>query len=224
MTAAFSKGRSALYGYYFCQTKGCEQGRKSVRMERIEEEFEGVLQAIRPDEPLVRAFFDIAAEVWDSGQKGQTEQKKLLKAELGQIERKSGQLMERLIAAENGALIAAYEEQVRKLQERRIVLQEKLAAKPEEVIDFRLGYRTALSFVANPGKLWASDDLTLRRMVPKLLFGGHLPYHCKEGYRTADIAYPFKALKAIKAGEYDLVPQTGLEPVTPSLRMTCSTG
>lgn len=131
--------------------------------------------------------------------------------------------MDRLIAAESGALIAAYEEQVRKLQERRIVLQEKLAAKPEEVIDFRVGYRTALSFVANPGKLWGSDNLTLRRLVPKLLFGGQLPYHCKEGYRTGDIAYPFRALQAIQTGKYDLVPQTGLEPVTPSLRMTCST-
>lgn len=116
------------------------------------------------------------------------------------------QLMKRLIAAESGALIAAYEGPVHKLQEQRTALQEKLAAEPEQVIDFRLGYRTALSFVVNPGKLWGSDHLALRRIVPKLLFGGQLPYLCKEGYRTADIAYPFKALKAIQRGEYDLVP------------------
>jgi hypothetical protein len=76
------------------------------------------------------------------------------------------QLMKRLIAAEGGALIAAFEGQVRKLQEQRIALQEKLAAKREQVIDFRLGYRTALSFIANPGQLWGSDDLAMRRIVP----------------------------------------------------------
>jgi len=59
----------------------------------------------------VRAFFDIVADIWDSGQKGQAEQASLIKAELAQAERKSGQLMERLIAADSEALIAAYEKQ-----------------------------------------------------------------------------------------------------------------
>ncbi|MCD8570653.1 MAG: recombinase family protein [Alphaproteobacteria bacterium] len=212
MTAAFSKGRHARYGYYFCQTKGCEQGRKSIRRERIEEEFEALLESLRADEALARGFHEIVAEVWESGRAGQAEQHKLLKAELVQIERKSAALMERLIAAESSVLIAAYEQEVRKLQERRIAVQEKLSNKPEQMVDFRTGYRTALSFIANPGKLWASEHLTLRRTVPKLLFGGRLPYHRIEGYRTADIAYPFKALQGIKHGKYGLVRLAGLEP------------
>lgn len=212
MTAAYSKGRYARYGYYFCQTKGCEQGRKSIRKERMESEFDSLLQAIRPAEPVARALYSVVEEIWEAGHKSTAEQRDLLKGELIEVEQKSGQLMQRLIAADSGALIAAYEEEVRKLQERRIVLQEKLATKPEKITDFNAGYRTALSFVANPGEMWGSDDLAVRRAVPKLLFGGRLPYHVKDGYRTSDIAYPFKALLAIKAGKYDLVRSRGLEP------------
>ncbi|MBL8564641.1 MAG: recombinase zinc beta ribbon domain-containing protein [Hyphomicrobiaceae bacterium] len=196
MTAAYSTGRHARYGYYFCQTTGCEQGRKSIRKERIEEDFETLLNTLRPDEALARAFHAIVADVWKAGHEVEAERHKLLKTELSQIERKSAALMECLIAAESSVLIAAYEEEVRKLQERRIAVQEKRAIKPERVIDFRLGYRTALSFIASPAKLWDSEHLALRRTVPKLLFGGRLPYHRIEGYRTADIAYPFKALQA----------------------------
>ncbi|WP_072377277.1 recombinase family protein [Hyphomicrobium sp. NDB2Meth4] len=212
MSAGWSKGRNGQYPYYFCQAKGCEESRKSIRKERIEGDFETLLDAIRPDAPLIDAFHELVSEVWAAGRKGQAEQHQTLKAELTEIERKSSQLMERLIAADNGVLIAAYEAEVRKLQERRIVLQERLASRGEEVIDFNLGYRTALSFIANPRKMWASDHLPSRRLVPKLLFGRGLHYNRKEGYRTGEIAYPFKALQAIRTGKYGLVEGAGFEP------------
>lgn len=163
MLAGWSKGRNGQYPYYFCQAKGCDESRKSIRKERIEGDFEPLLDAIRPDASLIDAFHELVSEVWAAGRKGQAEQHQTLKAELAEIERKSSQLMERLIAADNGVLIAAYEAEVRKLQERRIVLQEKLRSRGEKEIDFNLGYR------------------------------------------TGEIAYPFKALRAIGAGKYGLV-------------------
>jgi site-specific DNA recombinase len=154
MTAAFSKGRHARYGYYFCQTKGCEQSRKSIRRERIEEEFETLLESLRPDEVLARAFHDIVAEVWNAGRDDEAERHKLLKAELSQIERKSAALMERLIAAESSVLIAAYEEGIRKLQERRIAVQEKLASKPQKSPSWNARRRTALVPIRGVRPIW----------------------------------------------------------------------
>lgn len=46
----------------------------------------------------------------------------LVKAELRPVERTSAPLMERLIEADNKVLIAAYEEQVRKLPPQRILV------------------------------------------------------------------------------------------------------
>ena len=122
--------------------------------------------------------------------------------------------MERLIEADNPALIAAYEEQVRKLQSQRIRVQEKLADRAPPPAQFEETYSTAMGFIENPGKLWASDELAERRLVPKLLFGGHMLYRKGEGYRTAAIARPFGVLRVIEGGKSDLVGPAGLEPAT----------
>ena len=43
MTAAWSKGHNGKYPYYFCHSKGCNDYRKSIRKEKIEDEFEALL-------------------------------------------------------------------------------------------------------------------------------------------------------------------------------------
>ena len=52
LTACWSKGRSARYPYYLCDTRGCPVSRKSIRKEVIEGEFEALLCALRPSEGL----------------------------------------------------------------------------------------------------------------------------------------------------------------------------
>ena len=126
--------------------------------------------------------------------------------------------MERLLSADNPGLIAAYEEQVRGLHARKVALQEKLAKPGQPVVSFDKTYRTALTFVANPRKLWDFGNLATRRLVPKLLFGGRVPYKRNLGYRTGGIAHPFRALRLIQNGQYDMVPQEGIEPPTHALR------
>lgn len=62
-------------------------------------------------------------------------------------------LMDRLIEADNPVLIAAYEEQVRKLHSDRITAQEKLAGPAPAAGDFEESYRTALEFIEKPANL-----------------------------------------------------------------------
>lgn len=223
MTAAWSKGHGGRYAYYFCQTKGCEQGRKSIRREKLEGEFETILNHLRPSEPVMATLHGMVRETCAARSRAVDEQIHALKTDLSAVQRKSAQVMERLLSADNPDLIAAYEEQVRTLHARKVDLLEKLGNPPRPLADFEQTYRTALAFVANPRKLWDSGNLAARRTAPKLIFGGRVPYHRNTGYRTGGIAHPFRALTLIQNGKYDMVPQTGLEPVTPSLRMTCST-
>jgi hypothetical protein len=176
MTAAWSKGRGGLYAYYFCQTKGCEDGRKSIRKDTLEGDFARLLASLRPAKEIYTAFRDILTGAWELRRRSHGDRMALLKAELSGIERKTAQLMERLIEAENPTLIAAYEEQVRKLHTQRIAVQEKLAAPAPAQASFEETYRTAMEFVENPANLWGSDNLKARRVVPKLLFGGRMLY------------------------------------------------
>lgn len=62
MTACWSKGRNRKYPYYLCDTKGCDEYRKSIRRERIEGEFEELLTGLVPERDLFLAVYEMLAE------------------------------------------------------------------------------------------------------------------------------------------------------------------
>ncbi len=51
-------------------------------------------------------------------------------------------------------------------------------------------------------------------MVLKLAFGQPLAYVRNEGFRTANFAWPFKALSQFAQGEFSMVGPLGFEPRT----------
>lgn len=164
MTAAWSRGRTARYAYYFCHTKACEQFRKSVRKEKIEGEFDELLDTLRPSEAIMTTLRGLVDQAWETRIKGQADGLAALKADRALIERKLGQIMERLVDADSPALISAYEDQIRKLQAQKVSLEEKLVRAETPEVHVNTGYRTALSFVANPGNYgfpntwWSADS------------------------------------------------------------------
>jgi hypothetical protein len=56
-----------------------------------------------------------------------------------------------------------------------------------------------MQIITNPWKLWASGDITLRRLVLKLAFAERLAYCRKAGPRTAELSMPFNALRGLNA-------------------------
>lgn len=142
MTSAWAKGRHTHYAYYFCQSKGCDEYRKSIRREVIEADFEALLRDMCPAPGLFHLTYDMLRDLWQSRLEGAEEQKKAARAEIVQIERKSANLMERLVNADGHALVTAYENQIRKLEETRIALIEKTKNFGRPVTDFDQTYRT----------------------------------------------------------------------------------
>jgi len=100
--------------------------------------------------------------------------------------------MERILQTDSPALIAAYETQVQKLEERKLALAEQARSVGRPLKRFDEAYRTACEFLATPCKLWLSERMEDKRTVLKLAFAGRVPYCRKEGYRTAVPALPFK--------------------------------
>jgi hypothetical protein len=58
--------------------------------------------------------------------------------------------------------------------------------------------RTSLDFLANPCNLWASERLEHKKAVLKLAFADRLTYVRNEGFRTPNLALPFKVLADLK--------------------------
>lgn len=222
MTAGWAKGRHNYYPYYLCQTKGCECYGKSIRREVLENEFEVLLKSLKPTTEL----FDLATEVfkdaWDDKIHSKKSNKQSLEAAIKQIQKQMDAVVERLVETESQTLIGVYEKKLRELEISMAETNEKIANCGRPLKSFDETYRTAMTFLENPYKIWISDRLVDKKAVLKLAFASPLSYQRNEGFRTAEISIPFniiKELSMIDDGNRKMVGVTGIEPVTPTMSM-----
>ena len=223
MTACWSKGRNALYPYYLCRQRGCSEEKKSIARSKVEDALHDLVKALTPAPPLFRLANEIFSDFWQKRANAGRERATHLRLEIGQIERKLAQVVDRLIEADNGAIIKAYEQKVSDLERQKLILKEKVAKCGTPARDYQSTFQTALKFLANPWNLWESGRIEDRRAMLKLVFGGKIVFDRFSGFQTPEISLPFKALGRISGAEKEMVPQKGLEPPTPTLRMSCST-
>jgi site-specific DNA recombinase len=213
MTACWSRGRNQSYPYYFCITRDCASRRKSIRCEKIESEFESLLKTFTPTEDLFMLAFDMFRDQWEARAASFKEHGVSLELERAEIDRKVGQLLDRIVDTDSETVVSAYEKRVKELEDRKIVLSEKIKSCGRPLRTFDESFRTAFDFLANPHKLWASDRIEDRRAVLKLVFADRLAYHHEEGFRTAETTLPFKALEGLSLGKFEMARPTGIEPV-----------
>ena len=219
MTAGWSTGRTQKYPYYLCANKGCPDYRKSIRRETMENEFEALLSELRPTRDLFAMAYDMLKEMWSNRLEASQISKSTLKKQLGQIDRKTAQFLDRIVDTDSPTIINAYETRIRTLEEDKVLLADKIAMCGRPVADFDETFRTAMEFLANPQKLWASGQLLNQRAAVKLTFPRHLRYVRNQGFRTAETSLPFKVLAGVSSGKKDMVGDTGIEPVTPTMSM-----
>ncbi len=211
MTGAWAKGKTKRYAYYFCQKKSCSEYRKSIRKEKIETDFIYLLRRLQPDVQTHTLIKDILKDAWDERHGQIAKLRHDLQTQLIATERKAEQLMDRIVETDKLSLIPAYEAQIEKLNNKQLVIDEKIANLEEPIISFEDTCETALQFLSNPWKLWASGDLATQKLILKLVFEEKLAYCRNGGYRTPKISLPFKILEAINDNRYDLVRPRRLE-------------
>ncbi len=215
LTACWSKGSNARYPYYLCPKKGCASYGKSVRRDKIEGEFEDLLQRVQPSEGLFKVATAMFEDLWNRRLAQAEAQAKALSGQLVKIDRQVSQFLERILDASVPSVIGAYEERVRKLEADKLLIREKMATAGRPASSFEDTLRTALEFLSNPWNLWNSDRLEDRRTVLKLTFADQLRYQRDEGFRTANLSLPFKVLAAFKDGVTGVARPERLELPTP---------
>lgn len=209
-TANWSKGRSASYAYYLCDTRGCPDYRKSIRRVDIEGDFETLLTTLKPSEGLFNLAFHMFRDLWDAKMANSNLQGKTLQGEIRAIEKKVDQLLDRIVDATNDSVVAAYERKIKELEMEKALAKDRIAHCGKPLASFGETYRTAFDFLANPCKLWHSPNLADRRAVLKLVFAERLTYARNGGYQTAKISTPFKMLGDINMSKKEMVPRRGI--------------
>ena len=139
-----------------------------------------------------------------------------MEAERSKIERQVEQFLDRIADTDVPSIVATYEKRIRDLEERKIVLAERIANCGRALPDFDNTLKTSLDFLRNPGNLWDSPRLEDKRAVLKLAFAGRLAYTRNEGFKTPDMSLPFKVLQGFREGKSKMARPRGFEPLTPA--------
>ncbi|EFL90225.1 site-specific recombinase [Ahrensia sp. R2A130] len=212
LTAYYAKGRNKRYPYYECFNKECDECRKTIRKEMIEGEFENLVQSMRPHASLMATAAAMFRAHWNARIAGFAAKLEEQKKALARIKTKISRLTDRLIDTSSPNAISAYENKLDRLEAEKALIAENLAQKPDLNQDFDVSFRTAMNFLANPWKLWTSDNPEHRKTLIKLVFAAPLPYMRNQGFRTAKTTSPFKALVGISGEEKEMADRVGFEP------------
>lgn len=216
LTACWSKGRhGGEYPYYLCFKRGCPDYRKSIRRDILEGEFEAVLKGLQPSEGILRLAYALFERGWNLRLAGGQARAQSLKSQVEKIDRDVKRLLDRLVETDSDTVATAIETRIRELDSQRIVVSEQIAQGGRPIRSFDDTVRTALKFLASPWKLWSSDRLEEKRAVLKLAFQQRPVYARNEGFRTLDLALPFKLLESFSTGQFVMASPGGFEPPLP---------
>lgn len=208
-TSTISKGRSKHYPYYLCYQKGCQSYCKSIKREVMEKAFEEVLAQLKPANEIIKSASKMFRHQWDVYGKNIKQDEKSLLEQLKQLEEKKTTAIDRLIDTNNQSLIQVCEQRIQDIEVERLKLEERISQCSQPLSDFDKTFRTAIDFLSNPQKLWASGVYEHKRAVLRLGFSKELLYDRKLGFRTASTSSPFRLLGVLSGQESKLVGARG---------------
>ncbi len=212
LTAYWAKGRNKRYAYYECFNKECDERRKSIRRDVLEEEFETLIRQMQPSREVFAATAFMFRDQWNNRMQRYKETWQEQKRALSGIGTTISKLTDRLIETTSPSAIKAYEAKLEKLEAEKALITENLTKKPDIKQDFDQKFRTAMAFFANPWNLWASPNQEHHKTLLKLVFAAPLPYARNQGFRTAKTTSPFKVLAALNDEEIEMAEREGFEP------------
>jgi DNA invertase Pin-like site-specific DNA recombinase len=215
LTANWTSGRSKKYPYYWCYNKECVSYSKSIRRADIEGEFETLLTKLSPAQEIIKTSKRMFKQQWGLMGEKLKNDASAIDEQIRQLDTQKTKVVDKLIDSNNKDVIKACEQRLEKIEMDKLLLEEKKQQNSKPQADFEKSFRTALTFLSNPHKLWASRNYEHKRAVLKMSFSQHLIYKRKEGFRTVPASSPFRLLGNLTGQESKLVGTRGFEPPTP---------
>ena len=213
-TSTLSKGRNKYYPYYLCLQKECEFYGKSLKRDDVEGAFEKLVMQLSPSKVIVKSFGHMFRHQWNEMGRNLKDSRKSFETQLGQLQTQKSRTIDKLINTNHSSVTAACEQRIQEIELDIVVTEEKIQNFGRPLADFDENFRTAIEFLADPYKLWASDNYEHKRAVLRMGFSEPLVYDRNEGFRTACKSSPFRLLDGFQLCNKEMVDDTGLEPVT----------
>lgn len=84
-----------------CQSKGCESYRKSIRKDKLEGDFEIMLEALEPSERLVGIVRTMFKDAWDQRLGQAKARSQAAQAEVKKLDKQIDTLVDRIVESQN---------------------------------------------------------------------------------------------------------------------------
>ena len=211
MTAGWTKGKTKMYPYFWCRTKGCDQYSKMINRDKMEKEFKELLTGVQPTPSLVALFKTMFKDAYAMHVGQAQDRLKAFKKEAVDLEKQIGALVERIIETDNQVVARAYEDKIDQLEKKRRLAVERSSTKPQKRDTFSDLFELSFQFLSSPCKIWESGRFDLQRLVLKLVFLEHIPYKRGEGFLNSKKSLPFNVLEQICGDKNTLVRVERLE-------------
>ncbi len=214
LTAGWNKGRNKRYPNYMCHNRGCAMKGKSINREKIEGEFLELVRRLRPAPNLFELAKDMFKRFWDARIGDAEHRRDALGREVADIERKIESLTERLLATDVPSVIAAYENQIGKLETKKAVMRQRCGRVFEPQKPFEEMFKQAWGFFSNPCNLWENGSYAHKRLLLRMAFTDKLAYSRDDGFidcLNRKIAVPFGVYGDLEKNS-GMVRTGGLEP------------
>ncbi len=212
LTACWTKGNTKTYPYYHCFRKGCDSYGKSINRDKLEGEFETLLQKLAPTEELFKTATKMFKKWWSYRQVHLQQRGQSLDGEIAKLDQQIESVMDKLVESDSVSITKAYEKRIKKLETDKAVLVEKSSQSLRTLRSFDSALRTSLDFISKPHKVWASGQIEDKRAVLKLVFPSGFQYHRNEGLRTPKTPLPFKVLGELLGLSNEMAEREGFEP------------
>ena len=223
LTAGWCKGKYKKYPYYFCHMKGCVQKGKTISKDKLEGEFETLLQKLVPQDGLFKVASAMFKDYWNQTIEKSSTDAKAFKQQVAKIEKTISQLVERIVNTDNIKVIDAYEKRMENLEREKLILREKATKTGVSQKSYGEMFELSMKFLSNPWKIWRYGNFDLQRLVLKLAFTAPLSYNRNEGCLNSNFSLPFKALGDFCTSENVMVPLGRIELPASPLPMVRST-
>ncbi len=188
LTAAWSKGRTKKYAYYFCQNTSCIKKGDHIAKAIIEEQFDKLLKSCIPNNEIMKLMPVLFDRVWKREVNMLTIKERQREKEICKKDEEIKEMTRQLFGISSELVRKECERQIEELMLEVETFKNRVHISKT---DFSLSYRTALEkslgMLKNPYRIWHSVSIQEKHTLFFFLFNEKLPYSKIEGYRTDKI-------------------------------------
>ena len=208
LTASWSRGRSRRYPYYHCQERRCGEYGRTIARDRLEGQFERLLQTLATSDDTLNILKMRALEIWGHKEERQADVRAQSRQALRMLEVELRDLADKLASTRSEIVTQTLEARIEDRTRERALILEQEPSPVTQATDVGTAFETARNVLKNPYQIWKEGDLDMKRVVTRLAFTTPLPYDRKTGFGTTSLSLPYLLCARFRTPNYALVDPT----------------